>query len=853
LHERAWSTGWITYAAFTLALLCTGFAIFLYGAVLDAESQDRETQHLLSHYQQIEEAIWKDDYGQYLRSAGRVLALRGTHPAYDSVEAAIQDLDDRFAVIRKYQDQHRELSRTEATPAEMKLALESSLRAAEEKRFAAEAVQSAQDSLRMRRNELGAFILQRSRFLMVLVLMLTGLIAVTALQVRAHRKALERQRATERQLRASEEQYRGLFENVFEGVYQSDREGHILAANPALVRMLGYSSEEELRRTALAVDFYADREDRKRFLQRIEQEGTLRNAEMMLRRRDGQEITVLDNARPVLDAEGKIAYFQGTLTDITDRVEFERELAKARDAALQASRMKSEFLANMSHEVRTPMNGILGMTSILLQSELTADQRDCALSVQRSASYLLDIINDVLDLSKIEAGKLELEFAPFPLRVCIEDVFEIVAERAKAKNLELVCRASPEVPDQVWGDAGRLRQVLTNLVGNAVKFTSHGEVCVDVRQGDNDHLLFEVTDTGIGITPDQVEKIFEPFCQGDGSTTRKYGGTGLGLTISRRLVELMGGQLRVTSKPGVGSTFEFTAKLTSAPSSIAQIPELAGRRALITGINRGALVACAQLMERWGLEVRLANDLHGAFHTASQASLRGETFSYLLVDIAGDYEISELERLRAEQFLPGTRLLLMASAWRTVSPQKPGPFADAEFLTKPVRGSMLLGALLNQRAETVSHESRVEEPQSRVGTGYRILVAEDHAINQKVAQRMLEKLGHTVDLAANGLEAIEALDRRQYSLILMDCQMPHMDGFEATAIIRSGSSQVRQIPIIAMTAHAFREDRERCLRAGMDDYLSKPVHVQELAAVLQKWLGKGSASPEKASSRAAAC
>lgn len=703
--ERPSANTWVAYTAFGLAFLCTSLCVFIYVSVSRAEDLSRRTHRILSEFVNIEESIRNSDYAAYRRNAAHLMSTSREHPSYAEIDKALEDLAGEWKLILEYEKQSRAVSLPSADPKVLQHALLLQSTLAGEKGRAMNRTLVAEMSLRSQRTEIATFIYERSRYLIILVLMLTILVAIIALQLRA-------QVASDRQLRASEAQYRGLFENVLEGVYQSDEQGRIHAANPALVRMLGFDSEDDLKRSALAGDFYTQPSLRAGLLKKLEDENGLRHAELELKRKDGTIITVLDNARPVFDGHGRVTYYLGTLTDITERKRSEIELAKARDAAVQASRMKSEFLANMSHEVRTPMNGIAGMTGMLLETKLSSEQREYAIAVQRSASYLLDVINDVLDLSKIEAGRLELERIAFPLRSCIGDVFDMVLDRAIEKEIDLICRIHPDVPEYVEGDPGRLRQILMNLVGNAVKFTSSGEVSVSVKPSP-DGLNFQVTDTGIGICNELMEHIFEPFCQADGSITRKYGGTGLGLTISRRLVRLMQGEINVRSQPGQGSTFEFTVRFGMTDRS--------------------------EAAANWA-------NLHQTLH---------------------------------RRYLP---------------------------------------------------------PPSSVLSPHRILVAEDHAINQKVAKRMLERLGHQVDLVTNGFEALEALERGDYALVLMDCQMPDMDGFEATRQIRAREQAARRIPIVAMTAHAFQEDRDRCLECGMDDFLSKPMSFHDLQATLDRWL-----------------
>jgi len=537
---------------------------------------------------------------------------------------------------------------------------------------------------------------------------------------------------------------------------------------------------------------------------------------------------------PLKDAAGEVYAVATMTTDITER-------KRALEEAVEASRSKSEFLANMSHEIRTPLNGVIGMTELLLQTELSCEQRSYAQTAASSGEALLGVIDDILDFSKIEAGKLELDVDDFDLCAAVEDTCEMLAPQAHGKGLELTAFVADDVPAAVRGDRGRLRQVLTNLVSNAVKFTNRGEVAVRVELVERDdrgaRLRFAVSDTGIGIEKGKLGKLFESFSQADTSITRRYGGTGLGLAISRQLVQLMGGEITAESGPGRGSRFSFVVRLPESERAVAApTPPLAeGLKVLAvddTATNREIVEAYLRSAGLDSTAVASGAEALSVLHAAAAA---GEPFDVAVLD--GQMpEMDGFELAAAIQDAPalrGVRLVMLASTGDHRARAR--EVGVATYLTKPVRREPLL--------EAVAGASRRQEPEPvapappREPATARVLVAEDNAVNQLVIETMLTKRGLAVDIAADGAEALAMLAEREYAAVFMDCQMPNLDGYTATGRIREQEDVGERLPVIAMTAHAMKGDRERCLEAGMDDYLSKPLRPEALDEVLARWLG----------------
>ena len=628
-----------------------------------------------------------------------------------------------------------------------------------------------------------------------------------------------------------------------------DNDGNVLMFNPAAEKLFGWSEQEVLGKPLPYVPPQDAEQHRSIMAQTVQGEPTIK-LEARRVRRDGIPVDIQLSTAPVLNAEGKVVAHLAVINDITERKRSEREVCKAKETAEAATRAKSEFLANVSHEIRTPLNGILGMTELLLETHLSAEQSEYVTMLKSATESLLIVVNDILDFSKIEAGKFILDSIEFKLTESLGDALKSLAIRAHQKGLELACHVAPNAPENLVGDPGRLRQIILNLVGNAIKFTEKGEVVVEVELASQSPtgatLHFRVRDTGIGISPEKQQTIFGAFEQADSSTTRRYGGTGLGLAITSQLVSLMDGRIWVESALGKGSVFHFTVQMglghAAGAAQAADFARLRDLPVLVVDDNRTNRHILVEMLKHWKMIPTEAVGGHHALTLLERSKKAANPFALMLLDgqMPDMDGFTVAARIKEDANLAGTVIVMLTSGGRPGDAARCRRAGIAGYLTKPVKQSELLEAILRTLG-TKSGPSRQPLVQrhsmNEAANKLHILLAEDNAINQSLVTRLLERRGHSVEVVDNGTKALLALDRKPrppFDLILMDMQMPEMDGLECVARIRASEQNTgTRIPIIALTAHAMRGGRERFLAAGTDGYVSKPVRPEELFATME--------------------
>ena len=661
------------------------------------------------------------------------------------------------------------------------------------------------------------------------------------------------QKHAEEELSRERDLLKTIINNVPDLIYVKDRAGRFITANAALIELLGLKSAEDLvgktdydfSPAEMACNYVTD------------DQNVMRTGEPLLDREeshhgdDDSPLCLLTTKVPLRSADGEVIGVVGIGHDITERKKFEKQIVEAKETADKANRAKSDFLANMSHEIRTPMNAIIGMTDLVLDTRLDPTQRNFLSMVQESGEALLAVINDILDFSKIEAGKLEMETQTFDLRESLGDTMKTLGLKAHAKGLELAFRVDPATPRYLVADPGRIRQIIINLVGNAIKFTEQGEVFVDVEllsQSEKGVVLeVSVRDTGVGIPEDRCQAIFEEFEQADTSVTRRFGGTGLGLAISSRLVELMDGTIAVESELGQGSKFTFTMNLQRAPKGTEEnaangIVYVGGTKVLVVDDNTTNRKVLEEMLQNWGMVPVLADSGEAALDTLREADQRDEPFKLIVSDVhmpeMSGYDF--IEQVRQDPDVSETPIIILTSGGREGEEALRIQLGVSERLLKPVKQSELFDAIVRTLGVTSPEdggEFDFEEPSEHSLEHLKVLLAEDNAINQKLAIGVLSRFGHDVTIANNGAEAVKALEHDSFDVVLMDVQMPVMDGFAATAAIRQKEIESGgHTPIIAMTAHAMKGDREKCIEAGMDEYVAKPIRIgalkEKLAYVL---------------------
>lgn len=655
-------------------------------------------------------------------------------------------------------------------------------------------------------------------------------------------------------LQATEARFRRLVDANVIGVFFANDQGQVLDANDAFLRMVGHSRDEMLKGEVNTrkmtppelLDIYMGS------LDELRRNGRCEPYESELICADSEVVPVMLGAARLTGGDERTVCFA---IDLTEQKETEQELELARDAAEEANRAKSEFLANISHEIRTPMNSIIGMTALALEEDLTPTLRDHLQTAKSSADALLVLLNDILDFSKIESGTFRLEITPFNLTEMMQETVKTLALRASDKDLELTCSLPDTMDEVLAGDAHRLRQVITNLVDNAIKFTEEGEVAIRVEIAsetqDEVCLRFNVTDTGMGISKPDMQKIFAPFAQADASTTRHFGGAGLGLAISSELIQMMGGRLEVESEIGQGSTFFFTARFQRSlaskpgePPPAALLEPLRGMPVLVVDDNATNLRIVEAALNNWSMEPTLVSSADSAMDEFRKAAKAGQPFRLAILDalMPGTDGFTLVERIKSTPEISGATVMMISSAHRQTFRERCERLDIAAYLEKPISNQTLLEAILyavgSTGKGTLVRQSPAPAPWGE--EPLRILVAEDTPANQKVVTAILKRRGHESAVAANGQLAVEMIQKSKFDVVLMDVQMPVMDGFQATAAIRKDAPpDARRIPIIAMTAHAMKGDRERCLAAGMNAYIAKPVDARKLVELIESFAVAG--------------
>ncbi len=669
---------------------------------------------------------------------------------------------------------------------------------------------------------------------------------------------MDQMQKTQIKLSESELKYRSIFEQSNDSIFIHSFEGKLIDLNQQACYLIGLEKENVINKSLSSFFPKEEQFTLNRNLKRTINTGSIRFESQMLYA--DNSLIDIEASSSILNRDKRILL--SIIRDISERKENEKMLIEAKDIAEYANKIKSQFLTNMSHEIRTPLNGIVGMTGLLMDTDLNPEQHDYLETVNSSANSLIQIVNDILDFSKIESGKLDFEELDFNLRISLEDIVDSMAISAAEKGLELVCHIYNNVPIYVKGDPGRLRQVLNNLLDNAIKFTHSGEVVIKTnleKETANDVILkFRIIDTGIGIPEDKLHKLFEAFTQADSSMTRKYAGTGLGLSIAKRIIEMMDGHLTVKSQVDEGSEFIFTIKLKKQSNDKVFKKTIASKDLkcqgekpiLVIDDNDYSRRQICNLLDLWHCLYSEAKNPDQALEKLNKGFRNNRPYEFVLIDL----DMPEMRGDKLAKLINGKKefknisLILMTSVLQKNIDIKKSGFQAS--LTKPIRHNQLrncLWSLSDQEEKTDKEKIGISQGSlalKRIKNKAQILVVEDNVINQKVALRMLEKLGYRAEVAANGLEAIELLRHKRYDLILMDIQMPEMDGFEATRLIRQDPGDdedglpkaIHSIPIIAMTAHAMKGDRDKCINAGMDDYISKPVKIADLSRILKRYI-----------------